>query len=91
MVVCHCFAVNHRDIDAAIASGASTVDDISEHTDAGAGCGGCHPTLCARIGDRHTDACGSQDCIVANLRTHAGQPTVNDTRSGAPQMSAAVR
>ena len=45
MFVCHCNAVSDRTVDAAIASGASTVDEITERCSAGGGCGGCHRML----------------------------------------------
>ncbi len=45
MVVCHCKAVSDRTVDAAIASGASTVREITERCTAGGGCGGCHRLL----------------------------------------------
>jgi bacterioferritin-associated ferredoxin len=43
--VCHCNAVTDRTVDAAIASGASTVPEITERCTAGGGCGGCHDLL----------------------------------------------
>jgi len=49
MVVCHCEAVSDRTVDAAIASGARTVDDITARCHAGGGCGGCHRMLQALI------------------------------------------
>ena len=45
MVVCHCKAVSDRTVDAAIASGASTVPEITARCTAGGGCGGCHRLL----------------------------------------------
>jgi bacterioferritin-associated ferredoxin len=45
MVVCHCKAVSDRTVDAAIASGASTVSEITDRCTAGGGCGGCHRML----------------------------------------------
>jgi bacterioferritin-associated ferredoxin len=45
MVVCHCKAVNDRTVDAAIASGATTVSEITDRCTAGGGCGGCHSLL----------------------------------------------
>ena len=45
MVVCHCKAVNDRTVDAAIASGATTVSEITDRCTAGGGCGGCHRLL----------------------------------------------
>ena len=45
MYVCHCNAVSDRTVDAAIASGASTVSEITARCSAGGGCGGCHELL----------------------------------------------
>jgi bacterioferritin-associated ferredoxin len=45
MVVCHCKGVSDRTVDAAIASGASCVEEITERCTAGGGCGGCHSLL----------------------------------------------
>jgi bacterioferritin-associated ferredoxin len=45
MVVCHCKAVSDRTVDAAIASGATTVSEITDRCTAGGGCGGCHSLL----------------------------------------------
>lgn len=45
MVLCHCKAVSDRTVDAAIASGARTVADVTARCRAGGGCGGCHRVL----------------------------------------------
>jgi bacterioferritin-associated ferredoxin len=45
LYVCHCNAVTDRTVDAAIASGATTVPEITERCTAGGGCGGCHRLL----------------------------------------------
>ena len=45
MVICHCKAVSDRTVDAAIASGASSVEEITARCTAGGGCGGCHSLL----------------------------------------------
>ena len=39
--VCHCMDVSHDDIVAAIRAGATSVEAITEATEAGNGCGGC--------------------------------------------------
>ncbi len=49
MVVCHCRAVNDRTVGAAIASGATTVGELTEQCRAGGGCGGCHDVLQALL------------------------------------------
>jgi len=45
MYVCHCMAVSDRTVRAAVSSGATTVEDITDKCHAGAGCGGCHQIL----------------------------------------------
>ena len=45
MYVCSCRAVTDRTVDAAIASGADTVEEIARRCGAGARCGGCWPEL----------------------------------------------
>jgi bacterioferritin-associated ferredoxin len=49
MYVCHCEAITDRTIDAAIASGVRTVDEVTARCRAGGGCGGCHSALQALI------------------------------------------
>lgn len=65
MLVCHCYAVYSREIDEAISGGARTIAEISEATDAGSGCGGCHPALCRRLGGHAPRACGGDACLRA--------------------------
>lgn len=51
MFVCHCRAVTDRQINAAIADGATTAAEVSRATGAGSVCGGCIPEierLCTR-------------------------------------------
>jgi len=45
VIVCSCRAVSQRTVDAVLASGASTVDDIADRCGAGGACGGCWPEL----------------------------------------------
>jgi bacterioferritin-associated ferredoxin len=52
VIICSCRAVTDRTVDAAIASGAGTVDDIAARCSAGGQCGGCWPTL-QRLLDEH--------------------------------------
>jgi bacterioferritin-associated ferredoxin len=49
MFVCSCRAVTDRTVDAVIASGATTVDEIAARCGAGGKCGGCRPELCRRL------------------------------------------
>ncbi len=45
MLVCHCRAVNDRQIEAAALCGASTVREIVSACGAGGVCGGCRPVI----------------------------------------------
>jgi len=45
MFVCSCRAVTDRTVDAAIASGASSIEEIATRCGAGGRCGGCWPEL----------------------------------------------
>jgi bacterioferritin-associated ferredoxin len=45
MVVCHCKAVSDLTVNAAIASGARSVSEVTARCTAGGGCGGCHALL----------------------------------------------
>ena len=52
MFVCACLAVTHRTIGAAVAAGASTVEEVIARCEAGGRCGGCWPEL-QRLLDEH--------------------------------------
>jgi bacterioferritin-associated ferredoxin len=60
MYVCHCEAVTDRAVDAAIASGARTVDELTDRCGAGGGCGGCH-----RLLDELLEAVAADSGLVA--------------------------
>ena len=45
MVVCSCRAVSDRAVRAAIADGATTVEEVSARCAAASRCGGCSPEL----------------------------------------------
>ena len=45
MYVCSCKAVTDRTVQAAIASGARTIEQVAERCGAGGRCGGCWPVL----------------------------------------------
>jgi len=51
VIVCHCWAVNHRDIEAHVDNGARTVPEISSLCGAGSHCGGCVPAIADTIAD----------------------------------------
>jgi bacterioferritin-associated ferredoxin len=45
VLVCHCRAVNHRQIEAAALCGATSVREIVGACGAGGVCGGCRPVI----------------------------------------------
>lgn len=45
MYVCLCKVASDKDVKAAIADGARTVDDVGEACGAGTGCGACRPMI----------------------------------------------
>lgn len=45
VLVCHCRAVNHRQIEAAALCGARSVRDVVQACGAGGVCGGCRPAI----------------------------------------------
>lgn len=45
MIVCVCKGVSDRDVACAIAGGARSVDDITQCTRAGSGCGRCRSAI----------------------------------------------
>ncbi len=45
MFVCACKRVCDRTVEAAIASGADTIEEVGLHCGAGIRCGGCHPYI----------------------------------------------
>ncbi|MBW3615927.1 MAG: (2Fe-2S)-binding protein [Actinobacteria bacterium] len=49
MYICHCRAVTDATIEAAITSGASTIDEVARCCGAGSRCGGCWPALQAML------------------------------------------
>jgi len=55
VVVCSCRAVSDRAVRAAIAAGATTVEDLAARCAAGSRCGGCWPEL-ERVIAEHTAA-----------------------------------
>ena len=55
MVVCSCRSVSHHTVCAAIASGATTVEELTDQCAAAADCGGCWRTL-ERLLDEHRPA-----------------------------------
>jgi NAD(P)H-nitrite reductase large subunit len=45
MIVCHCHRVTSAAVETAIAGGAATVNEVTQRSRAGGGCGSCRPTL----------------------------------------------
>lgn len=63
VIVCLCHAVRDRELDAAIAEGAETVEEVGEACGAGTGCGACVEEIeerleaCGRSCDRRAGDC----------------------------------
>jgi bacterioferritin-associated ferredoxin len=55
MYVCICHGVTDNEINAEIATGARTEEEIGERCGAGTGCGTCVDKICALLGARHRD------------------------------------
>ena len=51
MVVCHCNAVNDREIRAEILAGALDAEGVAERCNAGTRCGSCRPVVEALIAE----------------------------------------
>ena len=51
MVICHCNAVNDREIRAEILAGALDAEGVAERCNAGTRCGGCKPIVEALIAE----------------------------------------
>ncbi len=65
MYVCICYGVTDNEINAEIALGARTVDEVGDRCDAGTGCGSCHETiegLLARASARRAAGCCGNAC-----------------------------
>jgi bacterioferritin-associated ferredoxin len=64
VIVCLCHAVRDRELDAAIAEGAETIEQVGEQCGAGTGCGACIPEIEERLesAGRACDRGGSTDC-----------------------------
>lgn len=67
MIVCLCHGVRDRDLDAAIATGAATVEEVGRACGAGTGCGACIPD----VEDRLARTGGCDDCprSLASVRS----------------------
>jgi bacterioferritin-associated ferredoxin len=51
VLVCHCHAINEREIRDAIAAGARDEFDVTDLCGAGSDCGGCVPTISKLLGE----------------------------------------
>lgn len=60
MYVCLCKAVSDREVKAAIADGAGTVDEVGEACGAGTGCGACRPMIHDMLEAEGLAACGRE-------------------------------
>ncbi|MEZ4404251.1 MAG: (2Fe-2S)-binding protein [Kofleriaceae bacterium] len=74
MIVCLCYAVRDRDLDAAIAGGAATVEEVGRACGAGTGCGAC----LGDVEDSLMRSGGCGDCPAGRLTVRSRQ---SDERS----------
>jgi bacterioferritin-associated ferredoxin len=63
--VCACLAVTDRTIGAAVADGASTVEDVMARCSAGGRCGACWPELERLLGELGARHAGSDEHAAA--------------------------
>ena len=70
MIVCHCRAVNHREIEAAVDEGARSVPEVSAVCGAGTDCGGCLPVIADAV-SRRTGAPVEVPCRMRSRVTAA--------------------
>lgn len=62
MIVCLCYPASDREIEAHIADGARTVEELGRRCGAGTGCGACVGDLRERLEARGTGECAARDC-----------------------------
>lgn len=69
MIVCSCFAVSSRQIDAAVEAGAADIDAVGKACDAGTGCGSCRERIAERLAcggrTRHGWGAGRRERVVS--------------------------
>lgn len=64
MLVCHCRAVNDRQIEAAALCGAATVREIVAACGAGGVCGGCRPAIAEILDETAVALPGSRVAVA---------------------------
>jgi bacterioferritin-associated ferredoxin len=76
MIVCLCHGVRDRDLDAAISSGAATVEEVGRACGAGTGCGTCIPDVEDRLARMNACHGASSDAppTLATIRTSRSRP-----------------
>jgi len=57
MIICLCRDVSEREVETAVARGATTVSEVSRACGAGSDCGACHHLLAALIEETHSAVC----------------------------------
>jgi bacterioferritin-associated ferredoxin len=70
MIVCLCRGVTDRDVRAAHARGADTVDAAAALTGAGTACGCCRGAVASIL----ADSCGAAPCAACPNRASEGVP-----------------
>jgi len=58
MIVCLCYGKSEREVDAAIQSGADSVEAVGDRCGAGTGCGMCVDEIAQRLGCSRSSGCG---------------------------------
>ena len=61
MIVCLCFGVSDRHVEAAVAAGARTMRDVSRACGAGTDCGACRRALASLVENARDAACTAGD------------------------------
>ncbi len=57
MIVCVCRGVSERQVEAVVAAGATTIDEVSRACGAASDCGACHHMVTALVEGARSAAC----------------------------------
>ncbi len=63
MIICLCRDVSERQVETAVARGATTVSEVSRTCGAGSDCGACQHLLAVLIEETHSAMCASGERI----------------------------
>lgn len=76
MYVCVCMAVTEAEVEAAIASGATTREAVTRICRAGGDCGACHGMIDEKIEDHLEDCAAAAKPCPAHVHAPASPPLV---------------